>query len=645
MGHELNPVRVRARRWLSYRAALELGFGRALAFSAAFALACNTPRPAEVAQQPAPEAASTSSAASAETRLAAALGTEAATLGAVAIGQHGAVSSAEANASAVGRAVLQRGGNAVDAAVAVAFVLGVTQPSAGNIGGGGFMLVREPSGKSVAIDYREVAPRGATRDMFVDASGSVTSDGRYGPLAAGVPGTVAGLGYAHRRWGSLPWSELLAPAIALARAGHTLDRAHAEELAWGLGTLREYQTRLAAEHPANGTPPAPSHTALERAVERTGELWSGAGGAPLAEGALWQQPELADTLTSIADGGPNAFYGGPLAERLTRQMQAMGGLWTLDDLAAYRVIERAPIEFDYHGHHIITMPPPSGGGVVLRQILAASDKLELASLDWDSAEHAHLFVEIARRAYADRNQLVADPDFAQVPLARLLDTEHVLSRMADIDRQHATPSSRIAGGTAIAESNHTTHFSVVDAGGMAVANTFTLNESFGARVQVPGTGVTLNNEMDDFTAKVGSPNLFGLVQGPQNAIAPGKRMLSSMSPTLVLQGDHLRAVLGSPGGPTITTTVAQVLLQLVDHGRSLEAAIAAPRIHHQWLPDEIAYEQRLPTATVRALRQLGHTLVSEPGIGHANCIALDPETGLLHAVADVTRGGGAAAAY
>jgi len=572
--------------------------------------------------------------------LAAALGEEAATLGAVAIGQRGAISSAEANASAVGRAVLARGGNAVDAAVAVAFVLGVTQPSAGNIGGGGFMIVREAAGQAIAIDYREVAPLAATRDMFVGATGEVTSDARYGPLAAGVPGTVAGLGFAHRRWGKLPWAELVAPAIALAREGHRLDRAHAEELAWGLGTLREYQQRLSAPGA-----PAATHAALARAVAQTGDLWSGEDGAPLPEGALWRQPELADTLSTIADGGPGAFYGGALAERLTRQMQAMGGLWTLEDFAAYRVVERAPIEFDYHGHHIITMPPPSGGGVVLRQILAASEKLELAALDWDSAEHAHLFVEIARRAYADRNQLVTDPDFADVPLARLLDTAHVHARMADIDRQHATPSSRVAGGTPIAESKHTTHFSVVDSSGMAVANTFTLNESFGARVQVPGTGVTLNNEMDDFTAKVGSPNLFGLVQGAQNAIQPGKRMLSSMSPTLVLQGDRLRAVLGSPGGPTITTTVAQVLLQLVDHGRSLEQAIAAPRVHHQWLPDEIAHEQRLPGATVDALRAMGHTLVSEPGIGHANCIAVDPETGLLHAVADVTRGGGAAAAY
>lgn len=612
-----------------------LALAGSLGVAGGIGLACSTAaRPTPSAPAAAIAAASPHDGAGAS--LAAALDREAATLGAVAIGRHGAVSSAEAHASAVGRAVLERGGNAVDAAVAVAFVLGVTQPSAGNIGGGGFMIVREPGGKAAAIDYREVAPRRAERDMFVDAAGELTSDGRYGPLAAGIPGTVAGLGFAHRRWGTLPWAELVAPAITLAREGHRLDRAHADELAWGLGTLREYQARLAA---------GPAARALVRAVEQTGVLWSGDGGAPLAEGALWRQPELADTLGAIAEGGPSAFYTGPVAEHLARQVQAMGGLWTLDDLAAYRVIERAPIEFDYHGHHIVTMPPPSGGGVVLRQILAASEKLELAALDYDSAEHAHLFVEIARRAYADRNQQVADPDFVRVPLARLLDTEHVIARMADIDRRRATPSSQIEGGAPIAESVHTTHFSVVDAAGLAVANTFTLNESFGARVQVPGTGVTLNNEMDDFTARVGAPNLFGLVQGSQNAIEPGKRMLSSMSPTIVLQGERLRAVLGSPGGPTITTTVAQVLLQLIDHGRSLEAAIAAPRLHHQWLPDEIAYEQRLPEPTVATLRAMGHTLVQQPGIGHANCIAVDLETGLLHAVADTTRGGGAAAAY
>jgi gamma-glutamyltranspeptidase/glutathione hydrolase len=450
---------------------------------------------------------------------------------------------------------------------------------------------------------------------------------------------VAGLALAHERFGTLPWAELVAPAIALARAGHRLDRAHASELAWGLDTLRQYQRRL------ESAPPSATQMALAQAVQATGALWSRADGTPHVEGELWQQPELADTLEAIARGGAAAFYTGPLAERLAAGVQAMGGLWTDSDLARYRAIERRPLEFDYRGHRVITMPPPSGGGVVLRQILAASEKLELAALDWDSPERVHLFAEIARRAYAARNELIGDPDFIHVPLERLLDTDQVLARMADIDRHHATPSRQIETGIPLAESMHTTHFSVIDAGGMAVANTFTLNESFGARVQVPKTGVTLNNEMDDFTAKVGAPNLFGLVQGTQNAIEPGKRMLSSMSPTIVLRGERVRAVLGSPGGPTITTTVAQILMQLIDHGRSLEAAIAAPRVHHQWLPDQILIERRMPEATARALTALGHELAPEVGIGHANCIEVDLPAGLLHAVADVTRGGGAAAAY
>jgi gamma-glutamyltranspeptidase / glutathione hydrolase len=629
MGHELSRIRPtpRTRRRFAWSCALALALG------------CRS-TPARLPPPDAAHAAMVSRAPS-DTPLAAAgiVSAEVAKLGAVASGRHGAVSSAESNASFVGRAVLERGGNAVDAAIAVAFALGVTQPSAGNIGGGGFMLVRRPNGEAVAIDYREVAPGAAHRDMFLDGAGEVTLDGRYGPRAAGIPGTVAGLALAHEKFGTLPWAELVAPAIALARAGHRLDAEHAQELAWGLDTLRQYQKRI------DSATPSATRTALEQAVQATGVLWSRADGSALLVGDLWQQPELADTLELIAHGGAAAFYAGPLADRLATGVQAMGGLWTVEDLAGYRVIERAPLELDYHGHHVLTMPPPSGGGVVLRQILAASEQLGLAALDWDSPERVHLFAEVARRAYAARNELIGDPDFMHVPLERLLDTRHMLARMADIDRHHATPSSQIATGIPLAESMHTTHFSVIDRSGMAVANTFTLNESFGARVQAPGTGVTLNNEMDDFTAKVGAPNLFGLVQGTQNAIEPGKRMLSSMSPTIVLRGERVRAVLGSPGGPTITTTVAQILMQLIDHGRSLESAIAAPRVHHQWLPDQLMIERRLPDATARALTALGHTLSPELGIGHANCIEVELPAGMIHAVADVTRGGGAAAAY
>jgi gamma-glutamyltranspeptidase/glutathione hydrolase len=323
----------------------------------------------------------------------------------------------------------------------------------------------------------------------------------------------------------------------------------------------------------------------------------------------------------------------------------MGGLWTEADLAGYKAIEREPIRFSYHGHDIITMPPPSGGGITMRQILAASDTLHLERLDWDSVDRIHLYVEALRRIYADSTQLLGDPGFVKIPLTTLLDTGYIPKRMADIDRARATPSSTIKSGVASTEHLETTHFSVVDGAGMAVANTFTLNGGFGAKVQVPGTGVTLNNEMDDFTAKVGAPNMFGLVMGAQNGIQPGKRMLSSMTPTIVVKDGRLRAVVGSPGGPTIITTVAQIVMQLIDHQRPLADAVGAARVHHQWMPDEITYEASLPAATAAALKDKGHAMRTRNHIGVANCIEVDPKTGALIAVADVKRDGGKAAAW
>jgi gamma-glutamyltranspeptidase/glutathione hydrolase len=323
----------------------------------------------------------------------------------------------------------------------------------------------------------------------------------------------------------------------------------------------------------------------------------------------------------------------------------MGGIWSAEDLAGYRAVVRKPIEFGYHGHLVMTMPPPSAGGIVLRQILAAADVLRLHELEYESVTRLHLYVEALRRTYADRNQLLGDPDFVDLPLQKLLDADYAAQRMAGIDPHRATASADIEAGVELRESEQTTHFSVVDGSGVAVANTFTLNGSFGARVQIPGTGVTLNNEMDDFTAKVGAPNMFGLVQGPQNAIEPGKRMLSSMSPTIVAKHGKVRAVVGSPGGPTITTTVAQIIMQLVDYGRSLQEAIAAPRVHHQWLPDEIWHETSLSDPTARALGALGHKLTGRHRIGHANCIEVDSKTDWIYAVADVLRNGGKASAY
>ena len=553
-----------------------------------------------------------------------------------AVGTRGAVSSAEANASRIGLEMLQKGGNAVDAAVAVGFALGVTHPTAGNIGGGGFMVIRLPDGTSTTIDYRETAPGKAHPDMYLDASGAVTKDSRLGPRAAGIPGVVAGFALAHGKYGSLPWADLVMPAVELARAGWVLDEHHADDLRWGTERMASYLEEVKATAP-DGT--------LAKALEATLATFRRPDGRAYEAGDVWKQPALAATLEKIAQEGPSAFYRGPVAQEMASKVQAMGGLWTAADLAGYKAVQREPLIFSYRGHEVITMPPPSAGGVVLRQIMAASEVLGLPALDWDSDARMHLYVEALRRIYADRNLLLGDPDFVEIPMTTLLDVRYMSDRMADVDPDKATPSSEIGAGVELKESPQTTHFSVVDDARMAVANTYTLNGGFGAKVQIPGTGVTLNNEMDDFTAKVGAPNMFGLVQGPQNSIAPGKRMLSSMTPTVVTKGGKLRAVLGSPGGPTITTTVAQILMQLTDHGRTLSQAVRAPRMHHQWLPDRVLHEPEIGEEAKAALEGRGHEMATWEGIGHANSIEVDPETNGLRAVADLARDGGAAVAY
>lgn len=537
-------------------------------------------------------------------------------------GKQGAVSSAEANASQVGIAVLEQGGNAIDAAVAVGFALSVTHPSAGNIGGGGFMVVRFPDGKATALDYREVAPKAATPDMYLDEKGELTDESRKGALAAGIPGDVAGFWYAHEKWGKLAWKDVVAPAVALARDGWTLDEFHAADMA------------------------STSQKMVEYGFTDTAALFTKEDGTPYATGDVWRQPELAATLQRIADTGRDGFYAGPFADYMASEVQKLGGIWTAEDLRDYEAIEREPLRFEYRGHEIIAMPPPSAGGVVLRQILAASEALDLTQYPWHSVDQVHYYVEILRRTYADRNLLLGDPGFVEIPMQTLLDTSYVRERVKDIQRKKATPSSAIGAGVERKESEQTTHFSVVDRDGLAVANTYTLNGGFGAKLAIPGTGVLLNNEMDDFTTKVGAPNMFGLIQGPQNAIAPGKRMLSSMTPTIVVKDGKLRAVLGSPGGPTITTTVAQILQQLIDYGRPLDEAVREQRIHHQWMPDTIWHEEGLDPKLIKALEKRGHTLQTRGWrIGHANCIAIDPATGEYMAVADVDRDGGAAAAY
>lgn len=605
---------------------------RAAALLALLALSCSRPAASRSAAERG--VASKAAHATALQRPPAAAGAAAYPEGAVAEGTRGAVSSAEAHASDVGLDVLRRGGNAVDAAIAVAFALGVTHPAAGNIGGGGFMLVRLPSGETNAIDYREVAPGAARPDMFLDAAGKPLADRELGPRAAGIPGVVAGLGRAHELYGSRPWAELVAPAVALAEDGWQLDAIHAEELREVSASIDAYARRV-----------PPSEAGLHAALRATLGTFRPPHGGEYREADVWRQPELGRTLRAIMERGPLALYRGALAETLATRVRAMGGIWTAADLEAYRAIERTPLRFTHRGHELVTMPPPSAGGVALLQILYASERLGLHDLAWDSTDRVHLFVEVLRRSFADRNERIADPGFVDVPVSELTSPEYLARRLRDIDPKRATPSARIQPGVSFAEAAETTHFSVVDGSGMAVANTYTLNGDFGAQVQIPGTGVTLNNEMDDFTAGVGAPNQFGLIQGPQNAIAGGKRMLSSMSPTIIAKDGRLRAVLGSPGGPTIITTVAQLALQLIDAGRSLPAAVAAPRVHHQWLPDAILHEPGLPPSTLAGLVERGHRLETEPSIGHANCIEVDPRTGVLRAVADVGRYGGKAVAF
>jgi gamma-glutamyltranspeptidase/glutathione hydrolase len=516
---------------------------------------------------------------------------------------------------------LKRGGNAVDAAIAVGFALAVTHPPAGNIGGGGFMVVRLADGRATALDFRETAPAAATRDMYLDAEGRPTRDSIDGPRAAGIPGTVAGFELAHRRFGSLPWRELVAPAVELARLGHVLDAFEAKNLSDAREAIRKA-----------------GYEASARTYEKP-------DGRAFAAGERWMQPELGETLSAIA-ADPNVFYRGALASRLVSSVRAAGGIWTEADLAGYRALEREPMRFTYRGHELLTMPLPSSGGIVMRQILHGCEHLEVARSPWHSPDELHTYLEIARRAYADRNALLGDPAFVTVPVTELTRAGYIEGRMADVDRLRATPSSAVGPGLPPRpESHDTTHYSVVDEAGNAVSTTYTLNASFGAKFVVPGLGVLLNDEMDDFAVKPGAPNLFGLVQGEPNAIAPGKRMLSSMTPTIVTKDGELRAVLGSPGGPTITTTVVQLTRALIDYGVPLDAAVAAPRLHHQWLPDAILAEEATPPALLDALKERGHAVQLRPRIGNANVIEVDPATRGFRAVADVARGGAAAAAY
>jgi gamma-glutamyltranspeptidase/glutathione hydrolase len=537
----------------------------------------------------------------------------------VARGAHGAVATAEPHATEVGLAVLRDGGNAVDAAVAIALVLAVTHPQAGNLGGGGFFLIRMADGRTSAIDFREKAPAAAAADMYVRADGTVDNDKlQFGCLAAGVPGSPAGLAFALQKYGTKPLAQLAAPAIRLARDGFPVDQFLAED-------LRDARAQL-ARHPST------------KAIFFRGE-------EPLPQGELLVQADLAATLERFAAEGPAGFYGGVTAERIVQQMRADGGRIALADLAAYAAVEREPIRGTYRGHEILGMPPPSSGGIAVQQMLNLLEPYDLRALGFGGSRYLHLVTEVMRLAFADRSRWLGDPDFTTVPVEGLLSREYAarLREGLRTDKKSPVRPGLPPGGK---ESDDTTHFSVVDAAGNVVACTTTINSTFGSMCVVAGAGFLLNNEMDDFAAQPGTPNQFGLVGGKANAIAPHKRMLSSMTPTIVLRDGKVRCVLGAPGGARIITSVLQVLLNAIDHGMSLEQAVRAPRVHHQWLPDDLRYEALALSPDVRqALAAMGHTFAPRPmaGIGRIFAVEIAPD-GERIAVCD-HRSGGSAAAY
>lgn len=511
----------------------------------------------------------------------------------------GLVVSACSLATAVGRDVLARGGNAVDAAVATGFALAVTWPTAGNVGGGGFLLYRGAGGTAAFVDFRETAPAGAARDMYLGPDGEpVESLSRIGHLAAGVPGTVAGLALAHERYGLLPWPELLRPAIELAREGFPVSR----HLARSLGRLDEWLERF------------PNLQTFRRP-----------GGGQLAAGDLLANPGLAAVLERIAEGGPAGFYTGETARLIEEEMKRGGGLVTADDLQRYRAIIRAPVAGSYRGIRLLSAPPPSAGGIAIVEALNILEGFDLAAAGFLSDRAVHLLVEAEKRVFADRARHLGDPDRWPVPVDSLVSRTYAARLRAGIG-ETATPAGEIAAAAfPPGESPETTHYSILDGDGNAVAVTTTLNSSYGSKVVVEGCGFLLNNEMDDFSVKPGAPNLYGLTGGEANAIAPGKRMLSSMSPTMLLDGDRVLAVLGTPGGSTIITTVLQLVVGIVDFEMTAAEAVAAPRFHHQWLPDVIQYEKgAFPPDLIAALQRRGHRLVERAHtIGDAQIIVRD----------------------
>jgi gamma-glutamyltranspeptidase / glutathione hydrolase len=541
--------------------------------------------------------------------------------------RHGIVASTNELASRVGVDILKQGGNAVDAAIGVAFALAVTHPAAGNLGGGGFMMIRLKSGRTTAIDYREMAPAAATRNIYLDKNGKVI-EGEGGSIegyrAAGVPGTVRGMELALKKYGSgkLTWSQLIEPARQLAANGFKVNYA----LARGLRGSRDYLSK---------------YPETKRIYLNNGKFYN--------EGDLFRQPELAATFARLQQRGPNEFYEGQTARMIVDDMKRHNGLITTADMRGYLAKEREPLRGTYRGFTIISMPPPSSGGAVLIEMLNILEGYDLKKMDWASSDRYHFMTEAMRRAFADRAEYMGDTDFVKVPIAGLIDKKYAAQLRSTIDPNRASSSEQVkAGKPAGYESTETTHFTIVDAEGNAVANTYTLNNSYGSAVVAKGIGVIMNDEMDDFAAKPGTPNLYGLIQGERNAVAPLKRPLSAMTPTFVLRKDgSLWFTVGSPGGPTIINTVLDVITNVIDYNMNIQQAIDAPRIHHQWLPDELVYEPYgLSGDTQKALAARGHKLVDQPRyLGDCEGIMIEEKTGMRLGATDPRRSDGLAVGY
>jgi len=533
--------------------------------------------------------------------------------------EHGLVVAQEKIAARIGADILRQGGNAVDAAVATGFALAVTYPRAGNIGGGGFMVIHLASRhEDVALDYRETAPAAMTRDTFLGPDGKPdNAKSRDSALGIGVPGTVAGLALALEKYGSgkFTLAQLLKPSIELARDGFVITDDTAD-------TLPQWFRRL-AKWPASV------------------KVFARPDGTSLREGDKFVQTDLAATLSAIAKQGPRGFYDGPVAEKLAKAIRDAGGIMTADDLKAYQPIIRTPVHGTYRGYDIVSMPLPSSGGIVLLETLNILEGFRLSDLEQGSAASLHLLIEAMKRGYADRARYLGDPAFIKAPTNILLAKDYAAKLRAEIDPEHATPADKVSSALPPHEGSNTTHYSVVDSEGNAVSNTYTMNFSYGLGLVADGTGVLLNNELDDFTAAPGASNAFGLVGYDANLPGPGKRPLSSMSPTIVLKDGKVLLVTGSPGGSRIISTVLQVIVNVLDYHMDVAAAVAAPRLHHQWMPDEVKVEPGFPDEVLAGLRARGHSLVESMGYSSANSILVTPN-GLLGAADPRTRGAEAA---